>query len=36
MTSKQMKVSDLHPQVQKQVARMPTISLRSPLSGMLM
>ncbi|RCL85919.1 MAG: alpha/beta hydrolase [Hyphomonas sp.] len=31
-----MKVSDLHPQVQKQVARMPTISLRSPLSRMLM
>ena len=36
MTSMQMKVGDLHPQVQKQVARMPTISLRNPLSRTLM
>lgn len=36
MTSKRMNISDLHPQVQKQIARMPTIALRNPLSRLLM
>ncbi len=36
MSTTPMKISDLHPQVQKQVARMPTISLQNPVSRIFM